>query len=118
MLKTSMENSPHINPKMNLLDKAYVLISPKEPFWKYLSLHLDSLDELKSFHSPSLYLINEDCWDEEEWVSSNYQRIAAAESSLFIDPERNVLGLESFEQFKTYFSYQLGDVVFDSTQKR
>lgn len=102
---------------MNLIDKAYVLITPKKPFWEYVSLYNKSLDDAIQFHSPTLYLIDEDNWDEDQWLKGMYQKIAIAESSLFIESEKNFLILENDEQFHKYFSFQIGDVVFDSDAK-
>ncbi|MFM1894600.1 MAG: hypothetical protein RIQ90_1766 [Bacteroidota bacterium] len=99
---------------MILLDKAYVSVTPKKAFWDYISLHRDDLDEVIPFHLPSVYLIDEDCWDEEQFVKKYAQKIAFTESSLLLELDKTYLILENWEHFHTYFTFSLGDVVFDT----
>ena len=49
---------------MKTLNRAYLIVNPTNKFWNLIGPSIEDKDFI-AFHEPTLYLIEEEIWDEE-----------------------------------------------------
>ncbi|MDA9020437.1 hypothetical protein N9H88_00140 [bacterium] len=98
---------------MKVLNRGFISVSPKPVFISEIFKDSET-DRLTPSHpEPSIYLIEEDFWDDEVILKKYYKRI--------VDGETKQYGLENnghqldinFENIHDYFNISLGSMVFD-----
>ena len=98
---------------MKVLNRGFISVSPKPVFISEL-LKDSEVDRLTPNHpEPSIYLIEEDFWDDETIFKKYYKRIFDGETKQY-GVENNVHPLDiNFENIRDYFNISLGSMVFD-----
>ena len=98
---------------MKVLNRGFIIVSPKPVFIHEAHANSDAAILSPDHPEPSIYLIEEDFWDDEVILKKYYKRI--------VDGETKQYGLENnghqldinFENIHDYFNISLGSMVFD-----
>ena len=98
---------------MKVLNRGFISVSPKPVFISEIFKDSETYPLTPSHPEPSIYLIEEDFWDDEVILKKYYKRI--------VDGETKQYGLENnghqldinFENIHDYFNISLGSMVFD-----
>ena len=99
---------------MKILNRGFILVIPKTNFIKEVMSHAQSKNVLTPNSSePSVYLIEEDFWDDEVILKKYHKKIISAELRQ-IEQEKNIhVEHINFENFHEYFEVNMGNLVFD-----
>lgn len=97
---------------MKIVNRGYIIIRPKQTFidWAVKEDEEYSLDE---FSEPNVYLIEDDFFEDEPVLKSNFKKIFKNELSAVSGNQENFPEI-SIENFELWFSYILGNTVFDA----
>ena len=98
---------------MNLLNRGFISIIPKREFleWK-LSVLKEELIEPES-PEPTIYLIEDEFWDEDEILKKYFNKIAKQEFNAISESSESWPKMGDVEQFSKYFDSEFGTFVFD-----
>ncbi|MFM7681259.1 MAG: hypothetical protein ACKO7P_00745 [Bacteroidota bacterium] len=98
---------------MNILNRGFISIKPTSNFliWK----KSQSTEELiePELAEPTVYLIEEEFWDEEELLKKYFKKIAKQEFFSCSQTAESMPKMESVEDFFTFFTAEFGTFVFD-----
>lgn len=102
---------------LNQLNRSYARITPKQSFWDRIQPHTEDA-EFKQFHEPTLYLIEEEFWDESVFLEKNYLKIARFEFEQHLNLENVAEHLpQNTGQFLALFEIDFGSAVVDLITK-
>ena len=102
---------------MKVLNRGYIIVSPKSIFFNELTPQ-SNIDYLVSKEpEPSVYLIEEDFWDDETVLKKYYKRIVHSEMSQLETKDAHLLGKIKFENIHEYFKITMGSLVFDLDER-
>lgn len=102
---------------MKVLNRGYIIVSPKSIFFNELTPQ-SNIDYLVSEEpEPSVYLIEEDFWDDETVLKKYYKRIVHSEMSQLETKDAHLLGKIKFENIHEYFKITMGNMVFDLDER-
>lgn len=99
---------------MKIVNRGYIVVHPKQPYIDWANQYEDEflMDE---FSEPTIYLIEDDFFEDELVLKSNFKKIFLNELIAVTEDEATYPEI-TLENFETWFSYVLGTTVFD-TQK-
>lgn len=97
---------------MKTLNRAYLIVNPTDKFWNLIGPSIEDKDFI-AFHEPTLYLIEEDIWDEELIITKYMKKITKNEISQVTDQDNSTILIENSEDFLSYFTIELGGTVVD-----
>jgi hypothetical protein len=97
---------------MKTLNRAYLTVNPTEKFWNLVGPSIEDKDFI-AFHEPTLYLIEEEIWDEEIIITKYMKKITKNEISQVTDQDISSIPIEKSEDFLSYFTIELGGTVID-----
>ena len=97
---------------MHTINRAYIKVTPTQLFWQELNPFIID-QEFKDFHEPTLYLIEEDFWDDEEIIKKYMSKIIQHELSQISDQAPEVIKISTIEKFKSFFNLEIGNTVVD-----
>ena len=97
---------------MKIVNRGYIIIRPKQAFidWATKQDEEYSLDE---FSEPNIYLIEDDFFEDEPVLKSNFKKIFKNELSAVSD-EESLFPEINLENFEMYFTHVIGTTVFDN----
>lgn len=96
---------------MKIVNRGYLIIQPKQPFISWAKSQ-DETYELDEYAEPNVYLIEEDFFEDEPVLKSNFKKIFENELLAVID-DIDVFPEITFENFEDWFTIVLGNTVFD-----
>jgi hypothetical protein len=99
-------------PTARGLNRSYLKITPSELFWQQVRNSNGEL-EFIDFHEPSVYLLEEDIWDNEIILEKYYITIAKVEYSQHMLEVSDHLLPDNLEGFLELFDFELGSTVLD-----
>ena len=102
---------------MKVLNRGYIIVSPKSIFFHELTPKANNDYLVSEEPEPSIYLIEEDFWDDETVLKKYYKRIVLSEMSQLETSDANLLGKISFENIHDYFKITMGSLVFDIDER-
>ena len=97
---------------MEIVNRGYILVTPKEAFIQWANQHDEDFEDL-SDNEGSIYLIEDDFYDDEPVIKSHFKRIFENELLAVSEKEENYPKI-TFENFEAMFHIQLGTMVFDA----
>lgn len=102
---------------IKILDRGYISITPESLFWKEANKELqEPLLEIKNPEA-TIYLIEEDFWDNESILKKYYKGILEAEMRQVDTTGTLKLKELSIENIHDYFNIEFGNLVVDLEQK-
>lgn len=97
---------------MKTINRAYIKISPTVKFWEILEPYIED-KEFIPFHEPTLYLIEEDIWDENLILMKYIEKITLNEINQLTEQRISLSETINIVTFNTYFTYEIGGSVVD-----
>ena len=98
---------------MNILNRGQIVIFPTENFHQWAKQNSDEELFFTSQGEPSVYLIEEEFWEDELIIEKYRKKIIRREFSEICFDEQKWPNIKDNEQFRFYFSAFLGLVVVD-----
>lgn len=97
---------------MKIVNRGYIIIHPKQAFIDWAKTHDEEYD-LDEFSEPNIYLIEDDFFEDEPVLKSNFKKIFNNELATVSEDEEHFPEI-TLENFETYFTYVIGTTVFDN----
>jgi hypothetical protein len=99
---------------MKIINRGFISVIPKTNFIKEVINNTQSANVLTpSTPEPSVYLVEEDFWDDEIILKKYHKKIISTELRQ-IEPEKNIqVEHINFDNFHEYFEVNMGNLVFD-----
>jgi hypothetical protein len=99
---------------MKIINRGYLILKVKAPFIQWANkfddeFQFDDLDDLE----PSIYLIEEDFFDNEQIIKQNFKKIFLNELMAVSDDEATYPEIRE-EDFYNWFMVTVGTTVFDA----
>lgn len=98
-----------------ILDRGFIIVKPKDAFFKWSNEYDDDFDDLDD-NEPSIYLIEDDFYDDETVLKSHYKQIFLSEL-LGVTDNTEVYPDITWDNFNSFFDCDLGTTVFDLKAK-
>lgn len=102
---------------MKVLNRGYIIVSPKSIFFHELTPQANNDYLVSEEPEPSIYLIEEDFWDDETVLKKYYKRIVHSEMSQLEAKDAHLLEKIKFENIHEYFKITMGSLVFDLDER-
>ena len=102
---------------MKVLNRGYIIVSPKSLFFHELTPQANTDYLVSEEPEPSIYLIEEDFWDDETVLKKYYKRIVLGELTQLETKDATLLGKIKFENIHEYFNITMGSLVFDLDER-
>ena len=98
---------------MKIVNRGYLSILPSAMFWEWANTNCPADNLLFQNDEPSIYLIEEDFWEEDAVITTYFSKIAKSEFET-VNPNKETWPIISnAEEFNAYFRYVSGNMVFD-----
>ncbi len=97
---------------MKIVNRGYILVTPKQPFIDWAQKQDEEI-ELFGEVEPSVYLIEEDFYDDEPIIKANFKSIFYNELDAVSETDDDYPSID-LETFMTWFDVKLGSSVFDT----
>ncbi len=97
---------------MQLVNRGYILVQPLQPFIDWAA-KIDPELSIGQDHEPSVYLIEEDFFDEEPIIKANYKSIFVTELEAVSEEESDFPEI-NMANFEAWFTVSLGSTVIDT----
>jgi len=102
---------------LKMVNRSYVRVVPKPAFWEALKPLIED-EAFVSFHEPTIYLMEEECWDEQAFLEKYFAKIAQFEYEQHLSTE-DAVGMVPTTQaaFMNYFHVEFGSTLVDLIRK-
>ena len=98
---------------MKIVNRGYLSILPSAMCWEWANTNCPADNLLFQNDEPSIYLIEEDFWEEDAVITTYFSKIAKSEFET-VNPNKETWPIISnAEEFNAYFRYFSGNMVFD-----
>ena len=97
---------------MKTLNRAFLYVHPTEKFWKLVGPLVEDKDFI-TFHEPTIYLIDEDIWDEETVIKKYMKKIVTHEFNQLVEHTEIPFEIRDTKDFASYFKVEIGGAVVD-----
>ena len=97
---------------MKIVNRGYVIVKPLKPFIDWANSVDEDYTDLTD-NEASVYLIEDDFYDDEQMLKANFKKIFNNELLAITDDESLYPAIK-MENFNQFFSCSLGSNVFDS----
>jgi hypothetical protein len=98
---------------MNIVNRGFISIKPTKEFLNWKTAHSDEEIIEPDNAEPSVYLIEDDFWDEEEILNKYFKKIAKQEFLGISESNLVYPSIDTIEDFSKYFVTEFGTFVFD-----
>ena len=98
---------------MKLVNRGFISIFPNKKFWSWATTNCAEDNIVFENAQPSIYLIEEDFWEEDSIIEKYYKKIFKNEFET-VNPNAEIWPeVNSIEDFHAYFKFNSGNMVFD-----
>jgi hypothetical protein len=98
---------------MKVLNRGFIIVSPKPVFIHEAHANSDAAILSPDHPEPSIYLIEEDFWDDETVLKKYFKRIVNGEIKQLGNENESFALKIKFDNIHDYFNISLGSLVFD-----
>ncbi len=98
---------------MKTVNRGFISITPTPLFIKWVGNNSDEEQFFTDNPEQSIYLIEDDFWDDEITIKKYFKKIVSAEFLAVCSSEDKFPKIETLDEFKSYFSFNLGTIVQD-----
>jgi len=98
---------------MKILNRGFIKITPTPTFIDWAKSVADETPFFDSNPESTIYLIEDDFWEEEKVLEKVFRKIAKQEFSAFEDNKENHPQCTELEQFYNFFTAEFGTFVYD-----
>jgi hypothetical protein len=97
---------------MKTLNRAYLIVNPTDKFWNLIGPSIEDKDFI-AFHEPTLYLIEEEIWDEEIIITKYMKKITLNEINQLTEQHVSLIETENIADYNAFFTFEIGGNVVD-----
>ncbi len=98
---------------MKTVNRGFISITPTPLFIKWVGINSDEEQFFTNNPEQSIYLIEDDFWDDGIILEKYFKKIVSAEFLAVCSSVDKFPEIETLEVFKSYFSFTLGTIVQD-----
>jgi len=98
---------------MKIINRGFIKITPTTKFIDWAKSVSEETPFFDNTPESTIYLIEDDFWEDEKVVEKNFKKIAKQEFSAFEKDKENQPECVDVMQFHTYFETELGTFVYD-----
>ncbi|MBL6668209.1 MAG: hypothetical protein ACJ0F1_04050 [Crocinitomicaceae bacterium] len=102
---------------IKILNRGFISVTPNPSFYEEVAKEMN--DEILEFMNPepTIYLIEEDFWDNETLLKKHFKKIISCEKRQ-LSPSQNLeLHQINAENLDQYFTFSFGNLVIDNEDK-
>lgn len=113
MVQLRLQESYFNSSPMNLLNRGQIVVFPTKKFEEWSIIHSAEPLFFSEHPEPSVYLIEEELWDDELMIEKYRKKILARECSEICIDQTKWPTVKDNEAFLQYFQVHLGIMVVD-----
>jgi len=99
------------------INRSYIKVTPNPEFWEIIKRNTTD-HEFIAFHEPTIYLLEEEIWDEQHALERNFKTIAGYEFEQHLEEFDPALLPLHHEAFMVLFTVEFGSTVVDLLPKK
>mgnify|MGYP001350985040 CR=1 FL=1 len=99
---------------IKILNRGFISVSPKPSFYKEVAKEIDDFITECINPEPTIYLIEEDFWDNESILKKHFKKILSCEKRQLSPMCQLELTEIKAENMNQYFSFSFGNLVIDN----
>ncbi len=98
---------------MKIIDRGFIRISPTQKFIDWAKSVSEETPFFDNTPEASIYLIEDDFWEDEKVLEKYFKKIAKQEFAAFEAEKESQPECTDLEMFQNYFDVELGTFVYD-----
>ncbi|NDB35411.1 MAG: hypothetical protein EB023_08705 [Flavobacteriia bacterium] len=99
------------------INRSYIKVTPNPEFWEIIKRNTTD-HEFIAFHEPTIYLLEEEIWDEQHALERNFKTIAGYEFEQHLEELDPAFLPPHLEAFMVMFTIKFGSTVVDLLPKK
>jgi hypothetical protein len=102
---------------IKILNRGFISVTPKPSFYDEAAKEMDA--DIVHFENPepTIYLIEEDFWDNQSILKKHFKKIIACEKRQLSPANKLELADVNAENLTHYFTFSFGNLVVDNEDK-
>ena len=102
---------------IKILNRGFISVSPKPSFYQEAAKEIDDFIAEFTNPEPTIYLIEEDFWDNEMVLKKHFKKIISSEKRQQSPSQHLELPQIKAENADQYFTFSFGNMVIDNEDK-
>jgi hypothetical protein len=98
---------------MKIINRGFICVTPTPLFITWAAKHSDDNMFFTINPEPSIYLVEDDFWEDSKVIEKYYKKISQQEFSSLCTKDEIIPIISSEDEFILYFSTSLGTIVHD-----
>jgi hypothetical protein len=98
---------------MKTVNRGFISITPTPLFIAWALKYSDEVQFFTNNPEPSIYLVEDDFWEDSKVIEIYYKKISQQEFSSLCTKDEIIPIISSEEEFSLYFDLSLGTIVHD-----
>ncbi len=101
---------------IKILNRGFISVTPKSSFYDEVAKELDDFTAEFTNPEPTIYLIEEDFWDNESVLKKHSKKILSCEKRQLSPMHQLELAEITAEKMNQYFTLSFGNLVIDNEE--
>ena len=102
---------------IKILNRGFISVTPKRTFYEEVAKELDNSIAEFTNPEPTIYLIEEDFWDNESVLKKHFKKILSCEKRQLSPMHQIELTEIKAENLNQFFTFGFGNLVIDNEDK-
>ena len=98
---------------MKIINRGFICVTPTLLFIAWAAKHSDDNQFFTINPEPSIYLVEDDFWEDSKVIEKYYKKISTQEFNALCTKDEIIPIISSEEEFSLYFDLSLGTIVHD-----
>ena len=98
---------------MKIINRGFICVTPTLLFIAWAAKHSDDNQFFTINPEPSIYLVEDDFWEDSKVIEKYYKKISTQEFNALCTKDEIIPIISSEEEFSLYFVLSLGTIVHD-----
>ena len=98
---------------MKIINRGFICVTPTPLFITWAIKHSDDNQFFTINPEPSIYLVEDDFWEDSKVIEKYYKKISIQEFNALCTKDEIIPIISSEEEFSLYFDLSLGTIVHD-----
>ena len=103
---------------MKTVNRGFISITPSPLFIAWALKYSDEVQFFTNNPEPSIYLVEDDFWEDSKVIEKYYKKISQQEFSSLCTKDEIIPIISSEEEFSLYFSVSSGTIVHDLLKEK
>ena len=101
---------------IKILNRGFISVTPKSSFYDEVAKELDDFMAEFTNPEPTIYLIEEDFWDNDSVLKKHFKKILSCEKRQLSPMHQLELTEITAEKMNQYFTFSFGNLVIDNEE--